>query len=153
TFDRADAAMIFDSERGIIDVSYAAAWELGRLLALSSPAFVKGLRLFVERRHNATDFLKEIEGFIESHRSSFKEPISGDPPKPVNEQVKIAGELVEWIARLVLLYPVPFHYLVPQQTLLPAESLRFFHLDDNWANALVDGALSIAVRNLADQRV
>jgi hypothetical protein len=33
---------------------------------------------------------------------------------------------------------------------LPAESLRFFHLDDNWVNALVDGALSVAVRNLTN---
>ena len=54
--------------------------------------------------------------------------------------------------RLVLLYPVPFHYLIPHPALLPSESLRFFHLDDNWVNALVDGALSIAVRNLADQK-
>ena len=153
TFERADAAMILDPDRGVMDVSYASAWELGRLNALSSPAFVKGLRLFVERRHNVTDFINEIEEFVESHRSSFKEPISGEKPKPANEQVKIADDLVEWIARLVLLYPVPFHYLIPHQSLLPPESLRFFHLDDNWVNALVDGALSIAVRNDADQKV
>lgn len=147
-FERADAAMILDQDRGIIDVSYAAAWELGRLSALSSPAFVKGLRLFVERRQNAAAFAEEIEEFVESHRSSFKEPIPGSKPKPVSEQITIADDLVEWIARLVLLYPIPFHYLVPHQSLLPAESLRFFHLDDNWVNALVDGALSVAVRNL-----
>ena len=131
TFDRADAAMIVDPARGIMDVSYASAWELGRLNALASPVFVKGIRLFVERRHNATDFANEIEKFVESHRSSFKEPITGGKPKPVNEQVKITDDLVEWIARLVLLYPVPFHYLIPHQSLLPPESLRFFHLDDN----------------------
>ena len=153
TFASADAAMIFDQERGLMDVSYASAWELGRLLALSSPAFVKGLRLFVERWHNATDFAKEVEDFVEAHRSSFVDPIAGGKLKPVNEQVKIADDLIEWIARLVLLYPVPFHYLVPHESLLPAESLRFFHLDDNWVNALVDGALSIAVRNLADQTI
>ncbi|HJZ81714.1 MAG TPA: hypothetical protein VKD91_15260, partial [Pyrinomonadaceae bacterium] len=152
-FDRADAAMIMDPEKGIMDVSYAAAWELGRLLALSSPAFVKGLRLFVERRQNATEFATEIEQFVETHRSSFKDPISDSELKPVNERITIAKDLVEWIARLVLLYPVPFHYLVPHQSLLPPESLRFFHLDDNWVNALVDGALSIAVRNLADRSV
>lgn len=148
-FERADAAMILDQDRGIIDVSYAAAWEMGRLSALSSPAFVKGLRLFVERRQNAAAFASEIEKFVESHRSSFKEPIPGS--KPVNEQITIADDLVEWIARLVLLYPVPFHYLVPHQSLLPTESLRFFHLDDNWVNALVDGALSVAVRNLTTE--
>lgn len=148
-FERADAAMIVDTGKGILDVSYASGWELGRLLALSSPAFVKGLRLFVEGRQNAAEFAREIEEFLELHRSSFKDPIADDKPL---EQIVIAEELVEWIARLVLLYPVPFHYLVPHQTLLPSESLRFFHLDDNWVDALVDGAFSIAVRNVGDQR-
>ena len=148
-FDRADAAMIIDTGKGILDVSYASAWELGRLLALSSPAFVKGLRLFVEGRQNGDEFAKEIEEFLKLHRSSFKDKISDDKSF---DQIKIADELVEWIARLVLLYPVPFHYLIPHQTLLPSESLRFFHLDDNWVDALVDGAFSIAVRNLDDKR-
>ncbi len=61
TFERADAAMIVDPDRGIIDVSYACAWELGRLSALSSPAFVKGLRLFVEQKQNVSEFTAEIE--------------------------------------------------------------------------------------------
>jgi hypothetical protein len=52
-----------------------------------------------------------------------------------------------------MLYPVPFHYLIPHSSLLPPESLRFFHLDDNWVDALVDGALSIVVRSLAGQDV
>lgn len=149
-FEEADAAMILDQDRGIIDVSYAAAWELGRLLALSSPAFVKGLRLFVQRRQNASEFAAEIEKFVESHRSSFRQPIPKNQPQPVREQIALTEDLVEWIASLILLYPVPFHYLVPHQLLLPPESLRFFHLDDNWVNALVDGAFSIAVRSLDD---
>ncbi|HEU4769133.1 MAG TPA: hypothetical protein VFS77_17245 [Pyrinomonadaceae bacterium] len=144
-FERADAALIFDDNNGMLDVSYASAWELGRLLALSSPAFAKGLHLFVERDQNATEFVKEIEKFLEQHRSSFKDP-SSVPPSPAKEKITIADDLVEWIARLVLLYPVPFLYLVPHSSLLPSESLRFFHLDDNWISALVDGALSIAVR-------
>jgi hypothetical protein len=149
TFERADAAMIFDTAKGIMDVSYACAWELGRLLALSSPAFVKGLRLFMERKQNADEFAKEIEDFVKLHRSSFKDPISDGPPK---EQITVTNDLIEWIARLAMLYPVPFHYLVPHQSLLPSESLRFFHLDDNWVDALVDGAFSIAVRNVENKR-
>jgi hypothetical protein len=151
-FESADAAMIMDPNRGIMDVSYASAWELGRLLALSSPAFLKGLRLFIQRRQNAEEFAAEIERFVESHRSSFRQPIANIQPTSVSEQIKITDDLVEWIGNLILLYPVPFHYLVPHQLLLPPESLRFFHLDDNWVNALVDGAFSIAVRSVEDQR-
>ncbi len=147
-FRRSDAALIFDERTAIMDVSYAAAWQLGRLLALASPAFSKGLRLFVERRLNANEFKRQIDSFLKMHRSRTAGESQGDV-----EQVTIADEIVEWIARLVLLYPVPFHYLVPHPALLPPESLRFFHLDDNWVDALVDGALSIAVRNLSDQGV
>jgi hypothetical protein len=148
-FKRADAALIFDDRTGVMDVSYASAWQLGRLLALASPAFVAGLRVFVEHSENAAEFARRISAFLELHRSAFDDLRSTTAPQP--EQVRLTDELVQWIARLALLYPVPLHYLVPHPALLPPESLRFFHLDDNWVDALMDGALSIAVRTLADQ--
>jgi len=154
TFLRADEALIFDDHTGVMDVSYAAAWELGRLLALSSPAFSKGLRLFVESYQNAAEFALQIDDFLKLHRSAFGEPVSGSAPKPKPEEIAIADDLIEWLARLVMLYPVPFHYLVPHASLLPPESVRFFHLDDNWIDALVDGALSLAAHVLpADQDI
>ncbi|MFE7129888.1 hypothetical protein ACFVIM_03435 [Streptomyces sp. NPDC057638] len=55
-----------------------------------------------------------------------------------------------WLARLRLLYPLPFPLLVPDDRLLPPESLRFFHLDENWIAACVDGALSIATLSSRD---
>ena len=148
-FERADAALIFDDTKGMIDVSYASAWELGRLLALAAPAFVKGLRLFVEQSENATEFTRQITTFLDLHRSSFPD-LSSKAPKV--EQITVADDLVEWIGRLALLYPVPFHYIVPHSSLLPPESLRFFHLDDNWIDAMLDGALSLAGRYLTDRR-
>ncbi len=51
--------------------------------------------------------------------------------------------LAAWLARLRLLKGVPFAYLVPDERMLPPESLRFFHLDMTWVEAMVDGALSI----------
>jgi hypothetical protein len=152
-FHRADAALIFDDQTSLMDLSYATAWQLGRLLALSSPAFSKGLRLFVESCQNAAEVARQIEDFLEMHRNAFPDLATGDAPVNGSEKLAIADELVQWIARLVLLYPVPFHYLIPNPALLPPESLRFFHLDDNWVDALVDGALSIAVRNAADRGI
>ena len=51
--------------------------------------------------------------------------------------------VAERLAELRLLHDVPFQHVVPDAALLPAESIRFFHLDDGWTDALADGALSI----------
>ncbi|PVH74475.1 hypothetical protein DL98DRAFT_604453 [Cadophora sp. DSE1049] len=36
------------------------------------------------------------------------------------------------------------HYLISDPSFLPAETLRFFYIDKNWTEALMDGALSLA---------
>lgn len=51
-----------------------------------------------------------------------------------------------WLARLFLLQGVPFDYLVPDERMLPSESIRFFLVDPNWLDALQDGASSIGRR-------
>lgn len=72
-------------------------------------------------------------------------------PDQLQQEVEEADELppalAAWLGRLRLLYGVPVNYLVPDEGMLPPESIRFFYLDPNWAGALVDGAYSIG-RNL-----
>jgi hypothetical protein len=58
--------------------------------------------------------------------------------------------LADWLARLLLLYPVPFNLLVPDERMLPAESVRFCHLDQNWQRALFDGAVSVGLESSRD---
>jgi len=59
----------------------------------------------------------------------------------------LPDDLASWLSRLALLNGVPFNYLVPDEKMLPLESIRFFYLDPNWTSALCDGAFSIG-RNL-----
>jgi hypothetical protein len=61
--------------------------------------------------------------------------------------ILLPDDLASWLGRLALLYGVPFNYLVPDERMLPPESIRFFYLDPNWISSLCDGALSIG-RNL-----
>jgi hypothetical protein len=51
--------------------------------------------------------------------------------------------IVTWFGRLRLFHGMPFNYLVPDERMLPTESLRFFQVDNNWMDALIDGAFSI----------
>jgi hypothetical protein len=55
----------------------------------------------------------------------------------------VPESLRNWLGRLRLLYGVPFNYLVPDSRLLPVESIRFFYVDRNFTDRLVDGALSV----------
>ncbi|MFV1990043.1 MAG: hypothetical protein ACC652_04815 [Acidimicrobiales bacterium] len=61
----------------------------------------------------------------------------GDDPTPERQ-------VVDWLASLRVLKSVPFEYLVADHGLLTAESIRFFHLDRNWTDLLVEGALAAA---------
>lgn len=65
---------------------------------------------------------------------------------------EVPVEVQTWLARLALLYGVPFEHLVPDATMLPPESIRFFHIDANWLEAMVDGAFSIGVHSQRDIR-
>ena len=59
--------------------------------------------------------------------------------------------IVAWLARAALLYGVPFEYITPDGRMLPRESLRFFYIDANWQNSLVDGAVSVGLSSSADR--
>ena len=59
--------------------------------------------------------------------------------------------LKDWLGRLRLLYGVPFTYLVPDERMLPKESIRFFFLDRSWTDRLVDGALSVGKLSTREQ--
>lgn len=76
------------------------------------------------------------------------------PPAGCSVRLRQSGvmpqQVVDWLARTVLLYGVPFNNLVPDERMLPAESIRFFYLDPNWIDALIDGALSVGTQSSRD---
>jgi hypothetical protein len=68
-------------------------------------------------------------------------PVPSSPPPEY-----VAAKL----AQLRLLHDVPFAHLVPDAALLEPESLRFFALDSEWTDAVIDGALSAGVTSAAE---
>lgn len=68
-----------------------------------------------------------------------------------------AGELLPdevrgFLAQLRLLSGVPFSHLVADPDLLPLESIRFFYVDREWTDALVEGALSVGTMTTLDRQ-
>jgi hypothetical protein len=64
--------------------------------------------------------------------------------------LNLPDSITDWLARLSLLYGVPFEYLVPDIRLLPVETIRFFYIDPNWILRAIDGALSIGTTSSRD---
>jgi hypothetical protein len=66
---------------------------------------------------------------------------------PYNElKVPASGDwklVQDWIMNSLFFHNIPPHYLVPDPSFLPQESMRFFYIDSNWMDAFIDGALSI----------
>ncbi len=52
-----------------------------------------------------------------------------------------------WLGSTCLLYGAPFNNVVIDDRMLPPESIRFFYVDHNWLDALVDGVFSIGVHS------
>lgn len=201
---------IFDTELGVMDITYSSAWQLGKALALADHPFAAALSrvrtyildeatsrskvaalqtrwpgIYKTRAEALRSLLKATESL---HLLLMKEPtanrVSRASPAPTatddyshgSELIKYTFDLhshdaaielsratngeifhehnepcstdwmmvLGWILDRMYLDNIPAHYLISDPTHLPPESLRFFHIDRNWIDAMLDGALSIA---------
>jgi hypothetical protein len=124
----ADELVRYDPAFSMFDVSYAAAWELGRLLALQDKGF--STSLYQWKREYAQKLAQEEQ---RSPHLPFQKATLAFVPEDVSA----------WFKSLRNLEGVPFNYLVPDERMLPAESIRFFRVDRAWLDCLADGAFSI----------
>ncbi len=133
----ADSLLRYHSSVGMFDVGYAAAWELGRLMALQSPTFSSSLYAWKRLR--------------DQHDKCNQRPEQGEHPlETAAIETGMPEALKTWLEQLSYLQGVPFKYLVPDERLLPPESIRFFQVDVNWIHCLLDGAYSIGRITQAD---
>lgn len=65
-------------------------------------------------------------------------------PKTVFDGVAIPPRLYDKLLSIRLLSSVPISYMVPDAALLPAESIRFFYVDQMWVDRVIDGVLAAA---------
>ena len=129
----ADELMVFDTQMAMFDVSYATAWQLGRLLALKDKSFSIA---FYEWKRNHAYAIHQLE----------QQEIYGHLPFTQEENQspqEVPQEVVQFFEDLRHLKRIPFNYLVADENLLPQESIRFFSVDTNWTDYVIDGAFSV----------
>jgi hypothetical protein len=128
--------LILKGNSGEEDTSYAAAYELGRLMAINDVDFSTEFYKWKDETAKAKriEYLKSIGGYKNIlHLPLTDTPQANDIPKHVKDKFDSWKQLKG----------IPFRYLIPDPELLPNESIRFFQVDHNWVNAFVCGAFSI----------
>ena len=139
-----DAASAYDPRTGLFDVSYGAAWQLGQLLALQSSGLANELYQW-KRTVTRQQAIAAEEALLTAaaRRGAGSRPASRWAAALGDRSPPLPGDVLAWFGNLAMLQGVPFSYLVPDERMLPPESIRFFHVDQNWIDALIDGAFSI----------
>lgn len=169
SFASSDAALRYDKTTGFFDISFAAAWQLGRILALQNQEFSKAIlnwrmaqnQLEAEKSRNNTlnaileddsetaakDKVIRYLGKLHAVETTVPAEKITDLPTTVPQEVK------HFLGNLYKLNGIPFSYIVPHELLLEKEhqkntgtytgTLSLFYVDPNWIEALLDGALSI----------
>ena len=103
----------------------------------------------VDRSRHLTDLLSDAAtraGIPPPRAQALTANAVSAPPLP-----SPPPDVVAWLAQLMLLYGLPFEYLAPAPSMLPPESIRFFFLDQNWTDRLIDGAASVGVSSTMEQ--
>lgn len=123
--------VLVDNATGMADISHAAAWELGRLLALRDGSVSVPLNQWKRQVAHA--------GHAAEHSALAAELGHAPLVCPM-----LPADLDAWFGvALGLLAAVPFDYMVPDPDLLKPESICWLVLDQDWLAALFDGAFSI----------
>lgn len=134
--ETADELLRYDADKGLFDATYAAAWELGRLLALGDRNFSRNLYRWKRERGQSIHRSRQQEQQV--HLPVFAHSNNDGAAEALWNQ-----ELKPWLSKLARLENVPGNYLVPSEGLLPQESIRFFEVDQAWVVAALLGAFSI----------
>ncbi|KAH7188134.1 uncharacterized protein B0J16DRAFT_336489 [Fusarium flagelliforme] len=152
---------IYDPDLNLVDISYDSAWQLGKSLALKDGKFtiaLTRLRDELQSQRGKAELSGESTSYGSRHDviaglSGLMERLgaSGVPTRsrPLMPKKTDSAIVEEWVFNRLLLNGIPAHYLISDTSHLPSESLRFFHIDKNWTDVLVDGALSLANYNFS----
>jgi len=83
--------------------------------------------------------------YLQDLKAFFADP---DSPALMLEMFSDLPDVIrEWLGRAALFYGMPFDQLVVDERMLPKESIRFFFVDQNWLDAMIDGVFSIGVHS------
>lgn len=137
--EHADELLVLDEAFAVFDVSYAAAWQLGRMMVLQHTDVATAI---LRWKHELARMASPAPSASAAHPTSVAASVAASrtasvlPPLP-----QVVAEFID--GPVLRLRDVPFRYLVPDEGLLTTSSCRFFDVDAGWLECLRDGVLSV----------
>ena len=137
----ADALVRYHKDIGMFDHTYSAAFELGRVLALEDNLFSTALYQWKNQYNEKISLQQEQAAAGEVVTS-----VTDEGQENILEQ-----KITIWFKEKALLRDIPFKYLLPDEKMLPPESIRFFQINTHWIECLLYGAFSIGTQLRSDE--
>lgn len=148
----ADQLLRVHPQFGLLDVSYAAAWNLGRYLTLNSKTLVSALAGW--KRAHAHQFKQDqVHEHLEASLLHRHHPIQQQVLNQKEASFTLPLVLRQAVGNWMNLTEIPMSYLLPDKKMLPEESLRFFEIDENWVKAFLNGVFEVGFAGLSTDRV
>jgi hypothetical protein len=157
-YSSSDAALNYDQDTGLLDVSIAAAWELGKIMALNNQEFTKAMVTW-----NNDPVEDDSQAVAQTVKKSdlvqwlLKEEKTNNLPNQVStEQYKpFPNEVKSYLKSLAKLEGLPLSYIIPDLKYISsnegeANALTMFYLNPKWIWALLEGATSLSRYMLID---
>ncbi|KAF3909587.1 hypothetical protein AA313_de0205883 [Arthrobotrys entomopaga] len=85
--------------------------------------------------YNIRDRVGDVEN------DGTEDPIYNELNAPASPEY---ATVLKFLMDMKFFADVPMCYLLPDPSFLPEESMKFFYIDKNWIDCMIDGALSIA---------
>jgi hypothetical protein len=126
--DHQDYLNLFNDDTKMFDMTYAAAWQLGRLMIMNDNKVLQELKKW-KNELELYNLLQEQNRF--SHLPNLATPVPDIPDL-----------LLNYVTELIRFRNFPVYYLLPHADLSTEESIKYFKIDNSWILALLYGIFS-----------
>lgn len=130
--DHQDYLNLFNEDTGMYDMTYAAAWQLGRLKIMNDN------KVFQE--------LKKWKYELELHNLVMEQNKYSHLPSLEVPQPSVPDALSNYVAELIQFRNFPIYYLLPHMDLSTEESIKYFKIDNSWILSFLFGIFSAGPR-------
>jgi len=138
--DHQDYLNLFNDDTRMYDMTYAAAWQLGRLMIMND--------------NKVLQELKKWKNELELHHLIQEQNRYSYLPNLISQAPDIPDLLSSYVADLLRFRNFPVYYLLPHADLSTRESIKYFKIDNSWILAFLYGIFSagpkLSIRDFED---